>query len=437
MDEDCDGVVDDSVSVYTWYADADTDGYGDAAVTTSSCALPAGFVALSSDCDDTDAAINPAATETCDGVDEDCDTVVDDGIATYAWYFDGDADTYGDSTVSTVNCAAPVDYVASSGDCDDSDAAINPAATETCDGVDEDCDTVIDDGLATFTWYLDADLDAFGDSAVSMVSCSVPAGYVAPSTDCDDTDASINPAATEICDAIDQDCDGVADDGVPTTTWYLDNDADGYGDATVTTATCGTPVGYVTDATDCDDDDPLIFPESDGTCPDGLDCRDILDSGKSVGNGTYTIDPDGSGTGSAPFDVLCEMTLAGGGWTQAIQAYLDELSTSTSRVYLYSYGSNWYHSPSTTMVWSWSTYQAQNGVYSYGTGSTVTSSFYCSSSEAGHWGVGCSNGGGGTYKVLPIYVSDATAATSTICQDQPDVYGSGACRSGVSIWSRE
>ncbi len=437
IDEDCDGSVDNGVTVYTWYADVDGDSYGDASITADGCAAPGGYLSNDDDCDDGDATINPLATETCDGVDEDCDSVIDDGLAVYSWYADADGDTYGDATAEVIECSAPAGHVADADDCDDADPAINPAAIELCDGLDQDCDTVADDGVATTAWYLDGDLDGFGDASTSTVTCAAPSGYVSDDNDCDDADITINPAATETCDGVDEDCDGTIDDGVTTTTWYLDVDGDGYGDAATTYATCGTPAGYVSNDDDCDDDNALLFPEADGTCPDGLDCEDILASGKSTGNGTYTVDPDGSGTGTDPFDVLCEMTLYGGGWTQAIQDYLDTMDTSTSRNYLYSYGSNWYVSPSTTYVWSWSSYQYQNGTYGYGTGSTLTSTFSCTHAEGGGWGVGCSNGGGGTYKVLPIYYSDAAAATSMICQDRPDVYGAGACRSNVSIWARE
>jgi hypothetical protein len=438
VDQNCDGLVDnDPVDPSSFWADGDGDGYGDAATGMSDCSPAAGFVADDTDCDDTDASVHPGATEVCDGVDQDCDGVADDGVAISDWFVDADGDGYGDLSTAVTACAAPAGTVADGTDCDASDASVHPGAAEVCDGVDQDCDGVVDDGLVPLPWYADADGDGFGDPSRSVTDCAAPAGYVALDTDCDDGDATVNPAATETCDGMDEDCDGTVDDGVATTTWYLDGDGDGYGDAATSYASCGTPVGYVADGTDCDDGDALIFPEADGTCPDGLDCQDILDAGKSVGDGTYTIDPDGSGTGSSPFDVLCNMSLYGGGWTQAIQAFLDTMSTSTSHTYLYSYGSSWYVSPSTTLVWSWTSYQAVNGTYGYGTGPSLTSTFGCTSSEAGHWGIGCSNGGGGTWKVLPIYSSSPSAATSTICQDRPDVFGAGACRSNTSIWVRD
>jgi hypothetical protein len=406
-------------------------------VAVSACSAPAGYVGDATDCDDAAAGVHPGAAETCDGVDEDCDGAVDDGVTVFTWYADADGDGTGDATRTLADCAAPPGYVAAGTDCDDAAAAVHPGATETCDGVDEDCDGAVDDGVATTNWYTDSDGDGYGNPLSVTTTCATVAGAVTRDDDCDDTDAAIHPGATETCDGVDEDCDTVADDGVPTATWYLDHDGDGYGDASSSTATCGAPFGYVLDDTDCDDDDATLFPEASGVCPDGLDCKDILDAGKSTGSGTYTIDPDGSGTGVDPFDVACQMDLYGGGWTQAIQAYLDTLDTRTSRTYLYSYGTAWYASPSTTKVWSWSTYQAQNGTYSYGTGTTLTSTFACTSAEAGSWGVGCSNGGGRQYKVLPIYASSASAATSEICQDRPDNFAAGACRTNVSIWVRQ
>mgnify|MGYP003327915412 FL=1 len=169
----------------------------------------------------------------------------------------------------------------------------------------------------------------------------------------------------------------------------------------------------------------------------GLDCADILAADPSSASGSYTIDPDGSG-GTAPFTVECEMTIDGGGWTQSIQDYLDHLSTSANRRYLYTEGGAWYESPVTALVWSWSSYQPLNGTYSYATSGTVaTGSFSCTHAESGSWGVGCSNGGGGTYKVLPIYYSTPSSALSMICQDRPDAFSAGACQADASIWSRE
>ena len=179
------------------YADADGDGY-----------------ASDVDCNEADAAINPGATEICDGIDNNCDGNIDEaGGAT--WYADADGDSYGDAGSTTVSCDMPDGYVADNTDCNDGDAAINPAATEVCDGIDNNCDGNIDEGLTFATYYADADGDTYGDAAMSATTCDgAPVGYVENSTDCNDGDAAVNPAATEVCDGVDNNCDGNIDEGI-------------------------------------------------------------------------------------------------------------------------------------------------------------------------------------------------------------------------------
>lgn len=80
--------------------------------------------------------------------------------------------------------------------------------------------------------------------------------------DCNDANNAINPGAADSCDAIDQDCSG----GPIIATWYLDNDGDGFGDATVAVSDCGQPVGYVDNGSDCDDSDADLSYPGNG-CP--------------------------------------------------------------------------------------------------------------------------------------------------------------------------
>src|SRR6185295_2743344 len=122
------------------------------------------------------------------------------------FYADADGDTYGDASSTTLACTQPSGYVSDNTDCDDSHAAVNPGATEVCNGVDDDCDASVDEGVQT-TFYADADGDTYGDASSTTLACTVPSGYVSDNTDCEDNDASVNPGATEVCNGIDDDCD--------------------------------------------------------------------------------------------------------------------------------------------------------------------------------------------------------------------------------------
>jgi hypothetical protein len=262
IDNNCDGTVDEDTAVdaSTWYADADSDSYGNAGVSDVECRQPAGYVADATDCDDARAATYPGAPEYCNGYDDDCDGTVDEASALDAatWYADTDGDAYGNRTATSVACAAPSGYVSDSTDCDDTRALTNPGALEFCNSIDDDCDGTIDESSATdaSTWYRDADRDTYGDASVSSVACTAPSGYVADDTDCLDTSAISYPGATEICDGLDNDCDGTVDD-TPSggTTYYADTDADGFGDPASTVSECSLPAGYAENSYDCDDSD--------------------------------------------------------------------------------------------------------------------------------------------------------------------------------------
>ena len=152
MDTDCDGSLDesDALDAPSWYADADSDGFGDANTSQASCSQPGGgtvtYIADDTDCDDSTSATYPGADEYCDGVDTDCDGTLDedDALDALTWYGDGDGDGYGSGT-GTASCSQPSSTASIDGDCDEGDSAINPGASEVCDGVDNDCDSSVDE----------------------------------------------------------------------------------------------------------------------------------------------------------------------------------------------------------------------------------------------------------------------------------------------------
>ena len=194
-------------------------------------------VAACEDCDDADATVNPVAIEVCDGIDQDCDGRIDDEASDAAtWHRDADGDGYGDPASTALSCDQPEDMVADATDCYDGDATIHPGAEEWCDEVDSDCDLDLDDydAMDTQRWYADRDADGYGDSTASDTTC-FPAGSPADNgLDCDDRDPDVNPDADEMCDAIDNDCDGEIDEAsaIDARVWYADADGDGFGDPT-------------------------------------------------------------------------------------------------------------------------------------------------------------------------------------------------------------
>jgi hypothetical protein len=144
VNQDCDDATDEDVD-RTWYLDADGDTFGVTESTIRSCTASRGWAEAAGDCDDDDPLVFPGAIERCDLVDEDCNGTVDDGFPTYEWHPDHDRDGAGDAADSRYTCIAPDGYVASAEDCDDTNGAIGPEASEVCaDGIDNDCDGAAD-----------------------------------------------------------------------------------------------------------------------------------------------------------------------------------------------------------------------------------------------------------------------------------------------------
>jgi hypothetical protein len=136
------------------------------------------------------------------------------------FYRDADGDGYGNPAVSIGGCEVLIGYVANSTDCNDDPnnggAAIHPGANEICNGIDDDCDGEIDEGVKTF-YYPDEDRDGYGSIALSVFQCSPPANYTSIGGDCNDNNSAINPGAAEICgNGIDDNCNDQTDEGCPT-----------------------------------------------------------------------------------------------------------------------------------------------------------------------------------------------------------------------------
>jgi hypothetical protein len=207
-----------------------------------------GFVAASAsggkgtDCDDTDATVNPSAPETCDGKDSNCSGDEEDVPSKNGYYVDADGDGYGDLSRVVRACVRPAGTVMEPGDCDDTHPGVHPGMTESlCDGRDEDCDGTPDDDFRVSAscktalgcegawactaaksgaecrstqvpvkWYADGDGDGLAGTETAL-ACEAPTGAKPTVEDCDDT--SRFRGGTEVCDRLDNDCDGSTDEG--------------------------------------------------------------------------------------------------------------------------------------------------------------------------------------------------------------------------------
>jgi hypothetical protein len=186
-------------------------------------------------------------------------------------------------------------FTTCAGDCNDGNAEIYPGASERCDGVDQDCDSTVDeDAIDKATWYEDEDSDGYGGLARTELSCTKPSGYAANSTDCDDAASWVHPGAPEVCDPddVDEDCDDLSDDEDSDveggTLFYVDADQDGYGSAT-SAERCDGGLGWSVVSDDCDDANPLVY-----VCDGDTDGGDT-DGGDTDGGDTDTDTDTGAG----------------------------------------------------------------------------------------------------------------------------------------------
>ena len=191
----------------TYFYDGDSDGYGTPDFSQDACAAPSNFVTNDLDCNDLDNTINPNATEVCDGVDNNCDGQIDEGITTSTYYEDLDGDGFGSS--NSIQSCLPIGSfnTLNTGDCLDNNDQAYPGAAEICgNGLDDNCDGFTDENQ--FTFYADSDLDGFGDLSSPVIACEESAGVVNNSLDCDDANNFVYPGALGTGEDLDNNCDG-------------------------------------------------------------------------------------------------------------------------------------------------------------------------------------------------------------------------------------
>jgi hypothetical protein len=165
-----------------------------------------------------------AGPELCNGIDDDCDPLTADGtgdptIGDPCDGLDADMCTDGVYRCTTAGRVCSDDGTSSNETCngmdDDCDSMIDEGfGPERCNGMDDDCDSVVDEVAAVDapTWYPDADRDGWGTSAGSARACTRPTGWADRGGDCNDLSASVSPGATETCNGADDDCDTVRDE---------------------------------------------------------------------------------------------------------------------------------------------------------------------------------------------------------------------------------
>ena len=223
-DDNCDKLIDPAgtLGCKNYYPDADGDGWGALTAPVCQCkATKTHKVGKSGDCNDANKGIAPGKKEICDGADNNCNNQVDEGVRK-AWYQDNDGDGFG-SGAPVMACKAPGKaWTGVAGDCNDFNKAIFPKAKEVCNDIDDDCDSLKDEGLATATIYKDNDGDGWAPKgALAQKKCDVPVGWTKakdadgdkkPDWDCADSDTTVHPGAADVCgDGKDNDCDGAAD----------------------------------------------------------------------------------------------------------------------------------------------------------------------------------------------------------------------------------
>ena len=213
-------------------------------------AVPPGYSTNSLDCNDNNPNIHPGVTEICNLIDDNCNDLTDEGLPVTTYYFDFDGDSFGNTTLSTKSCMIPLGYSINNTDCNDFSSYIHPGQQEICNGIDDNCNDLTDEGLPVTTYYFDFDGDSFGNTTLSTKNCMIPLGYSINNTDCNDFSSYIHPGQQEICNGIDDNCNDLTDEGLPVTTYYQDVGNSGLGNPNIYITTCSStpPPGYVSNS---------------------------------------------------------------------------------------------------------------------------------------------------------------------------------------------
>ena len=222
------------------------------------------------------------------------------------------------------------DGVAAPHDCAPEDGSVSPLVVEICDGADNDCDGLIDEDF-TESWYPDGDADGYGSPA-STSGCPIE-GWVTNDLDCDDGDTARSPDAPEICDELDNNCDGKIDEGV-SFDGYVDVDGDGFGSGELRTS-CDSG-GLAALNTDCNDSDSAVYPGAPEVCDgEDSDCSGVADD-NALDRAPHYEDLDGDGIGGEFLGETCPAAgrvATGGDCDDSDPAIDDQNGTCERQVY--------------------------------------------------------------------------------------------------------
>ncbi len=322
LDDDCDGVVDNfgAAGCTIHYKDFDKDTYGLQSDSRCACIGGKGFYTATQagDCNDENNKVYPGAPEYCNGVDDDCNYSTDgeNSLGCNTYFMDYDGDGFGVEGFAKCLCEPFGVYTAEvTGDCDDADWEIAPGISERCDGKDNNCNNQIDekDAVGCLIYYRDFDGDTWGDSMFYECLCG-PSGVYSTlkGGDCNDNDKYIKTGGQEVCNFVDDDCDGIIDNNaVGCTIFYYDGDGDGYGNINQWQCLCQGGQGYTaTVAGDCNDSNKNQHPNLIEVC-NGFDddCNGVTDDEGAVGCFNFFKDVDEDGWGNSfDFKCLCDPT---------------------------------------------------------------------------------------------------------------------------------